>query len=86
MEEFNLKTWQLVLVAIVYITYLCWVLLGGMKQKKIKPIVYIAMTLLMIDGLIKECNGIGGIAELINILAILLIGFIKGIYLGHKKL
>lgn len=86
MEGFHLKTWQLVLLAIVYITYLCWALLGGMKKKKVKPIVYIAMTLLMIYGLIKECNGIGGMAELINIPAILIIGFMKGIYLGHKKI
>lgn len=86
MEGLHLKTWQLALVAIAYIVYLCLVLLGGMRKKKIKLIVYVAMTLLMIYGLIRECNGIGSTAELINISVILLIGLIKGIYLGRQKI
>lgn len=86
MEGFALEKWQLVLVAILYVLYLCWVMFGGMKRKKIKPVVYIGMTLLMLYGLVKEFDGIGGTAAIINIFIVLLIGFIKGIYLGRKKI
>lgn len=58
MAAFDLKNWQLILIALLYIAYLCWVMFGGMKRKKIKLRLYIVMTLLMFYGFIKEFNGI----------------------------
>ncbi len=86
MTALSLKSWQLALVAILYIAYLCWVMFGGMRRKKIKLTIYIIMTLLMFYGLVKEYNGIHSTIAIINILIVLLIGFVKGIYLGRRKI
>lgn len=86
MTTFGLNDGQLILVTIFYIAYLCWVMFGGLKKKKIKLKVYIIMTLLMIYGLIKEYNGIHSSITVIDIIFVLLIGFIKGIYLGRRKI
>lgn len=82
----QLKTWQTIVLGIVYVGYLCWVMFGGMKKRKIKIRVYIIMTLLMIYGIISEFNGIHSIAEIINISIVLSVGFIKGIILGRHKI
>lgn len=86
MTAFDLKNWQLILTTLLYIAYLCWVMFGGMKRKKIKLTLYIVMTVLMFYGLIKEYNGIQSIAAAVNIIIVLFIGFVKGIYLGHRKI
>lgn len=86
MTAFDLKNWQLLLIAQLYIAYLCWVMFGGMKRRKIKLTLYIVMTLLMLYGLIKEYNGIQSRMAVVNIIIVLFIGFVKGIYLGRRKI
>lgn len=86
MEKFNLEWWQILIVVLLYLAYLSWVMFGGLKSKKIKPAIYIIMTALMIYGLISQCNGIHSFAEILNIIIILMVGFIKGIILGRKKI
>lgn len=82
----RLEDWQMVLAVVLYTAYLCWVMFGGMKKKRIKPKLYAAMTLLMLYGLAKEFDGIDSAAAVIDIGIVLLVGFIKGIYLGRRKL
>lgn len=86
MAGLNLEIWQLVLAGLAYVAYLCFVMFGGMKSKKIKLPMYVVMTALLIYGMIKQFNGIHSVAEVINICGILAIGLIKGIYLGRKKI
>ncbi|MDO4554089.1 MAG: hypothetical protein Q4B70_02950 [Lachnospiraceae bacterium] len=86
MGNYNFEIWQMILLGIIYISYLCWVMFGGMRRKKIKLLVYVLMTVLMIWGLVKEYNGIHSTAEVIDICIILSIGFVKGIYLGRRKI
>ncbi len=86
MDQLNLNAWQMIAAGILYIAYLCWVMFGGMRKKKIKPVVYIVMTILMFYGLLKEYDGIHSAIEVIDICLILLIGFVKGIYLGKRKI
>lgn len=81
----NLELWQLLLVGILYTAYLCWVMFGGMKKRKIKLRMYLIMTALMIYGVAVEYNGIHSTAEILNICGVLLIGLVKGIYLGRLK-
>ena len=54
MDQLNLNAWQMIAAGVLYIAYLCWVMFGGMRKKKIKPVVYIVMTILMFYGLLKE--------------------------------
>lgn len=82
----NLEKGQIIVLAIIYIAYLCWVMFGGMRKKKVNLRMYVIMTVLLIYGLVKEYTGVHSTAEIINIVGILFIGFIKGIYLGHKKI
>lgn len=86
MGELNLEWWQMIIAALLYLGYLAWVMFGGIKPKKVKPAVYTIMTALMIYGVITQFSAIHTLAEILNISFILLIGFIKGIYLGRKKI
>ncbi len=86
MSELSLSTWQLALAGILYAAYLAWVMFGGMKRKRVKLRVYVIMTALMIYGTVKEFTGIGSRVEVYNIILILLIGLIKGVILGRKKI
>ncbi len=81
----SLQNWMMILLGILYIGYLCWVMFGGMCRKKIKPLVYVIMTVLILWGVISQFNGVHSKAEVINICMILLIGLVKGIWLGRKK-
>ena len=82
----NLKTWQLVLIAVIYILYLCFVMFGGLRKRKVKAVKYAAMSCLLIYAVIKLFDGFYGSTAIINLLVITVIAFIKGIYLGHKKI
>ncbi len=53
MDQLNLNAWQMIAAGVLYIAYLCWVMFGGMRKKKIKPVVYIVMTILMFYGLLE---------------------------------
>lgn len=86
MAAYDLKNWQLILIALLYIAYLCWIMFSGMKRKKIKLRLYIVMTLLMVYGLIKKFDGIQSMTAVVNIIIVLFIGFVKGIYLGRQKI
>lgn len=86
MERLQLSLWQMVLLAVLYIGYLCWVMFGGLKRRRVKVGVYIIMTLLMIYGAIHEFTGIHTVAEVCNIGIVLAVGFVKGIVLGKQKI
>lgn len=86
MENLQLEMWQSVLLGVAYIGYLCFVMFGGLRKRKIKISVYIIMTALMIYGVIHEFTGINSVAEVINICMILTVGLIKGIVLGKQKI
>ncbi len=86
MSETIQNRWLPVLAGVLYIVYLAWVLWGGMKKKKIKPVLYIGLTVLMIYGLIQAYQPPASAVLIINMLLILVIGFFKGIVLGRKKI
>lgn len=85
MENLLLTVWQTAVLALLYIAYLGWVLFGGMRRRKIKPVVYIVMTALMLYGVIREFTGVHTAAELIDLILVLAVGFFKGIVLGRRK-
>lgn len=86
MENLHLQTWQSIVLAILYVGYLCWVMFGGMRRRKVKPLMYIIMTALMILGVVQGYTGVHGWPEVVNIAVILAIGLIKGIILGRRKI
>lgn len=86
MESLNLATLKELALILLYIAYLCWVMLRGLRLRKVKLRVYLIMTLLLLYGTLKEFNGIHSTAEIVNINIILTIGLIKGIVLGKRKI
>lgn len=85
MGNFTLNTWQTVLIGILYAGYLCWVMFGGLRKRRVKPWMYLIMTILMVYGVIHEYTGIHTGAEIADISIILGIGLIKGVVLGRMK-
>lgn len=79
MENLHLESWQTVLLAVVYIAYLCWVMFGGLRKRKIKLRVYVIMTLLMIYGVVSEFDGIHTLPEVANICIVLAVGFVTAL-------
>lgn len=86
MENIRLESWQTLVLITVYIAYLCWVMFGGLRRRKIKPTVYVVMTLLMIYGVVHEFTDVSSTAEAVNICIVLSVGAIKGIVLGKRKI
>lgn len=82
----EVPTGQAGILLIIYIAYLCWVMFGGLKPRKIKPRMYLIMTLLMLYGIVQAYDGIPSTAALIDIAVLLSIGFVKGICLGKRKI
>lgn len=85
MESLALTSWQTVLLAVLYIGYLCWVMFGGLRRRRIKVGVYVIMTLLMVYGVVREFSGLRTVAEMVNVCIVLAVGFAKGIVLGKRK-
>lgn len=86
MENLQFSTWQTAALAVLYAAYLCWVMFGGLRDRVIKPRVYVIMTALLIYGVVEEFTGVRSAAEAANIGIVLAVGFVKGIVLGRRKI
>ncbi|NLZ47589.1 MAG: hypothetical protein GX895_02170 [Clostridiales bacterium] len=85
MSKFDFKTLLTIVLTGLYIVYLCWVLIGGLRNRRIRLKMYLIITLLMIFEVLKNYNGIHSYAEVINVCIILVIAITKGVILGRKK-
>lgn len=85
-SEYALESWQTMLLTMAYMGYLCFVMFGGLRRRKVKAPQYIVMSILMIYGVIRLFDGFYGTAAVINLALITGIALVKGIYLGHKKI
>lgn len=85
MEHTQLSSWQAMILTILYIGYLCWVMFGGLRKRRVKPAVSGIMTALLLYGVVNTFTGIHTIAEILDLGIVLMIGFIKGIVLGRRK-
>lgn len=85
MENIQLALWQSIVLCVLYLSYLAWVMFGGLKKRKVKLTTSVLITLLMIYGVIHEFTGIGSIADYLNIFIVISVAFVKGIVLGKRK-
>lgn len=85
MSQLSLPTYQLIFIYILYIAYLCLVMFGGMRKKQAKLRRFIFMIILLFWALTETYDGIKSLIEIIDLIIIIVISIIKGLYLGHKK-
>lgn len=84
--KYSLSTWQYALVIVLYIGYLCLVMFGGLRKKKIKAVKYLIMSLLMVYGVIDLFDGFSGTASIINFALMTAIALFKGVFMGKRKI
>lgn len=81
----SLPFYQLIVGAVIYICYLGFVMFGGLRKKKIKPIHFILMVIILFWALTKTYSGLGSFWSNIDLIVVLIIAVAKGITLGNKK-
>ncbi len=84
--KYSLSNWQYALIILSYVGYLCCVMFGGLRKKKIKTAKYIILSLLMIYGVIDLFDGFSGKASIINFALMTAIALFKGVFMGKRKI
>ncbi|WP_334333348.1 MULTISPECIES: hypothetical protein [unclassified Companilactobacillus] len=81
----SLPIYQLIVGVIIYVCYLGFVMFGGLRKKRIKPIHFILMIIILFWALTKTYSGLGSFWNNVDLIVVLIIAVVKGITLGNKK-
>ncbi|NMM93186.1 hypothetical protein [Bifidobacterium oedipodis] len=82
----NLPLFQLLIALVLYLAYLAYVMLGGMRKRKAGLRRFIIMIVVLFWGLTQAYDGVHTEAEILDLALITAIALVKAWYLGHKKM
>lgn len=85
-SSYSLSPWEYALAIFLYAAYLCFVMFGGLKKRRVKPIKYAILAALMLYGVIELFDGYHGDASWVNFIFVTLLAVGKGIFMGKKKM
>lgn len=80
-----LVIYELILSTIFYVIYFIWMFLGQHKRRRVRILFSIIMVVIVSFVIIQELSSVNSIIANLDLVIILVFGFIKGVYLSKKK-